>query len=541
MSLFQNSKNSNKANTEIENIDQIILDPSNTILIPAAAAAATSTHQQQQQQQQQQTIQKQSSSLRRSKFDYLPFWINDPHTHRSKYNQYEQNDKRCCFNHYIGLPRKLDGDPSPIYDYELDLVNALDNNKSVFVKKARGLGITEILLRYMAWRAICFNDLYSGCRFHIVTGPRINLAEELIDRVYSLFKADHLIDIYRSIKRTGTTLIINNVTFQSFPSRVISSMRGYTDVKFILIDECAFFPQIDQSEVRAVVEGYRAKTKPSIVLVSTPYRPMGYFYDVDREEEKNSIFKKLSFHYSVGLDKIYDSKTIQEEKTRLHFRREFELAYSVGTGNVFIESSIQKAEQLGIQYRESPINNPYTIKSMGIDLGYGSSKTTFVILEYIDNNIIRVIHSEEFEHSSTDEMAKHADKLIRKYGFLNKSNKVFVDGSAAGYIRSLKTAIGEYPHYELQIERSKKDKIPLYHMMQIIPVSFGEEGTTMLEQCKKMIELNRVAIDPLYHENLLTEIRLATSTEDLKLDKHDFPMDLLDAFRLAMKFVVSST
>jgi hypothetical protein len=49
----------------------------------------------------------------------------------------------------------------------MQLVNALDNNKSVFVKKARGLGITEIFLRYMSWLAV-FDSTYHNCRFHIL-------------------------------------------------------------------------------------------------------------------------------------------------------------------------------------------------------------------------------------------------------------------------------------------------------------------------------------------------------------------------------------
>jgi hypothetical protein len=59
----------------------------------------------------------------------------------------------CCFNHIIGLPKK-DGKELRIFDYEQQLVNALDSNNDVFVKKARGLGITEILLRYMFWLCV---------------------------------------------------------------------------------------------------------------------------------------------------------------------------------------------------------------------------------------------------------------------------------------------------------------------------------------------------------------------------------------------------
>jgi late competence protein required for DNA uptake (superfamily II DNA/RNA helicase) len=105
------------------------------------------------------------------------------------------------------LPKK-DGIDKPVFDYEMQLVNALDNIKSVFVKKARGLGITEIL-RYMSWLAV-FDSTYHNCRFHIVTGPRINLAEELTDRIRLLFQNCKARAI--EVKQVGPIVYVNNVT-----------------------------------------------------------------------------------------------------------------------------------------------------------------------------------------------------------------------------------------------------------------------------------------------------------------------------------------
>jgi hypothetical protein len=83
------------------------------------------------------------------------------------------------------LPRK-DNVQKPIFDYEQNLARTHDGYSDIWIKKARGLGITEILLRYMSWLAVRNSD-YSGKRFHIVTGPRIDLAEELINRIRFLF------------------------------------------------------------------------------------------------------------------------------------------------------------------------------------------------------------------------------------------------------------------------------------------------------------------------------------------------------------------
>lgn len=45
-----------------------------------------------------------------------------------------------------------------------------------------------------------------------------------------------------------------------------------------------------------------------------------------------------------------------KERNQPYFRCEYELAYAVGTGNAFIESTIQAAEQLGQKYKQTRSN-----------------------------------------------------------------------------------------------------------------------------------------------------------------------------------------
>ena len=71
--------------------------------------------------------------------------------------------------------------------------------------------------------------------------------------------------------------------------------------------------------------------------------------------------------------------------------------------------------------------NPDTQKSLGVDVGFGSSKTAFVIIEYIDG-LVHVIYSKQFENSSTNQIAAHTYNLIKRYRLENGSNKTFVDG-----------------------------------------------------------------------------------------------------------------
>jgi hypothetical protein len=103
-----------------------------------------------------------------------------------------RTDGDCCFNHIVGLPQK-DGVDKPLYGYEGIIFDSLvtragntNYSKYLWIKKATGLGISEFMLRFMAWLCLKDNAL-SGSQMCIVTGPRIDLAIALIDRTKKLF------------------------------------------------------------------------------------------------------------------------------------------------------------------------------------------------------------------------------------------------------------------------------------------------------------------------------------------------------------------
>jgi late competence protein required for DNA uptake (superfamily II DNA/RNA helicase) len=83
----------------------------------------------------------------------------------------------------------------PLYGYEKIIFDSLvthNGNKHLWIKKATGLGISEFMLRFMAWLCLKDNAL-SGSQMCIVTGPRIDLAIALIDRMKRLFADKGLI------------------------------------------------------------------------------------------------------------------------------------------------------------------------------------------------------------------------------------------------------------------------------------------------------------------------------------------------------------
>ena len=62
------------------------------------------------------------------------------------------------FNKIIGLPVK-NGKEDPIYDYELDVIEKIESNRNIWIKKSRGIGITELVLRYLAYKIVSSNEL----------------------------------------------------------------------------------------------------------------------------------------------------------------------------------------------------------------------------------------------------------------------------------------------------------------------------------------------------------------------------------------------
>jgi hypothetical protein len=76
-----------------------------------------------------------------------------------------------------------------------------------------------------------------------------DLAEDMIARFKGLFNRLSLLN-----DRTSSTVTyLNGVRVEAFPSHHVDTMRGLTDVKFILSDESSYYPPFQQRDVSAVM------------------------------------------------------------------------------------------------------------------------------------------------------------------------------------------------------------------------------------------------------------------------------------------------
>ena len=461
---------------------------------------------------------------------------------------------KCCFNHIIGLPKK-DGIEKPIFDYEKLLYDALlrpnflnsiaslhshdPNNiahtfklKHLWVKKATGLGVTEFMLRFMAW--LCLkDDSFRNSQMVIVTGPNQELAIKLIKRMKALFASLGL-----TFDSKETVLELNGCNIEAYPSNHIDAFRSLTNPKFILIDEGDFFRKNEQEDVRHVAERYIAKSDPLIVMVSTPNAPNGLFQKIEQEPFERCIYKKVFLDYTYGLDRIYSKEEIDKARMSPSFEREYMLKYQGLIGNVFSQLSIDNATK--IQYDPLGIN-PNAKKSIGIDPGFGSSNFAIVATRLVDGKI-QVIHAEEYGRPDLSEMISEIWQLKQRFGYISN---IYVDAANPVVWQSLKKEFDE-PFDEKTIREKKtyaiKYNLHIEDQMFVVPVPFSIEGHKMLQHTKWLLDekdedgSSLVAIHRERFHKLVTALRAAVAN-DYRLDKEQTSYnDILDAFRLALQF-----
>lgn len=297
------------------------------------------TENQQQHQQSEPEIQQLLLKLRDK-----PFWL---------WNKNEDHEGRrlsmkgdCCFNHIIGLPQK-NGKEYPIFNYEQMVIRALmessylnqrapteeecslfnqrlveaelitkdkhrnvkiahqkvlaekseilvDNkkNKHVSVLKAAGLGISELALRWIAWLCLRNDDL-KGSQVVIFTGPRLELAVSLMNRLKDLFKPHNI-----TFTDKETVLNLNGVRIEAFPSHHADSARGLPNISIIFADEFSFFPDHEIDNIMDIMLRNVPKSNPYLLVVSTPQKPDDAMDRLLKEPVEVSPFKKIPLDWT---------------------------------------------------------------------------------------------------------------------------------------------------------------------------------------------------------------------------------------------------
>jgi hypothetical protein len=488
-------------------------------------------------------------------------WYSPDHKNRINI----KSNRNCCFNHIIGLPKKADIE-HPIYDYELIIYRCLLqdsylNSKPINLRagntaaekaaknkllqeqiyseakckhcaviKASGLGITELVIRWIVWMCLR-NDELKGSQVIVFTGPRIALANSIILRMKDLLKPHGILFTDKE-----TVLNLNGVRIEAFPSHHADSARGLPSVSIIFADELAFFPDKEKDNVMDIMLRNVPKSNPWLIAVSTPNKPGDVMDTIMKEPFETSVWKKVYLDYLYGVDRIYTKEEIEKVKNTRSFAREFCLQFTGLEGNVFSQMSIDKAVELGKKYNpEIWRQDVQTVISL--DPAFGSpSKFGIVITQFIDQRIV-VIFVEEYERPNFSAVINIIWKLKQKCG--NVSN-IIVDSANPEVWQAFKQEFNERSDEQYirdTLANCRKRNVYPEDRMFVVPKSFALEGKQMLEHCVALMDNdNGMIAIPEKHDKLILSLRSATAKE-WKLDKSEtVHADIMDAFRLNLSF-----
>lgn len=450
-----------------------------------------------------------------------PFWIWDQAEHNK---QFRLTNCHCCTNHLLGLPEK-NNKPYPIFPFQKQIYDAIENNSSIWILKSRGIGITTFLIRYLAYK-ILVNDDLAGKTIFIVSGTREQHSNWIKQQIENLF-VNNFANVQFNSKYTELT--IKSTWIKCMPSRSVKDLRGYTDVAYVFCDESDYFETSVNEELMYSIRPYQEKSKAKVILVSTANRPDGLMATLEKQEPNK--WKRLRLDYSFGVGTIYDKTELDKLRQSIEWPREYELQWLGKVGNVVLPSEVDNCIRLGKLYESEPIGQQ-TLLSCGIDWGFSSSATGIVLLERIRpidqatnqiQDIIIVRHSELIEKGNVNTICDNLFDLYRK-----QHNTWYIcDGSNRAATNLLKIKFGE------SLEWDPNDVNP--DNMKVVPVNFGTQHKNLLSHMQSIISNGYLAIPEQGNEQLLTALRTAHAKE-LSLDKtQSVYNDLTDACRLALR------
>ncbi|HEX7818394.1 MAG TPA: hypothetical protein VF419_03355 [Nitrososphaeraceae archaeon] len=244
-----------------------------------------------------------------------PFWIWDSDIHRV---QYEKTNGCCCFNHLLSLPSK-DGIQYPLFDFQAIIFDTVERNQYVWIKKARGIGLTTFILRYLAWKILYSSELdYKS--IYIVSGSS-NKSDEKVDTMLKkLF--EKRFPLLR-LESKFTDLWLKKTCIKILEPRDIVGSESY-DTAYLFIDEADFLEHSEQKELDHAASSF-ARSNCRTIMASTPNQPGGLFEKIENDD--TSRYAKLQLDYIHGIGTIYDSKFIEKKKLDPEFDREYNIKY----------------------------------------------------------------------------------------------------------------------------------------------------------------------------------------------------------------------
>ena len=337
------------------------------------------------------------------------------------------------------------------YDYQSELVQAIEGNSKIVVTKSRQMGISETICCYLLMRAatepgftaIVFSKTLDDSG---ALGRRIRHMAQSLGALCPDFASES--DKKLSFKKLGS------ISFLPGTSR---SARGIASVSVIFFDEAAFIDGIDGIYQAAGATTSMLGDKAKFIFNSTPNGRSGLFYRLlisGAEDKKRSIqackdiatptnniqsFDRLRTHtrswVTSGWCKVFlhwrvhpiygkdpdwaDKKRIAEQLTQAQWDQEFELAFSEGSTSVFPIDLIDVAA-IG-QWSEPIAGRKYI---MGVDPSFGGSDNFVALVWELYQGHYSLVSEYSAAHTSKTVNIHRVVELVDRYKPINVNIEV---------------------------------------------------------------------------------------------------------------------
>jgi len=272
------------------------------------------------------------------------FWIRDNNLHAKERLGTNNN---CCFNHQIGLPvsKIAPYKELPIFGYELDIIENIKRYKDYALNKARGIGATELILRWILFKAV--HNKVPNRKFLIITGIRLELAKVHMRRLKELCAR---IPGVLSGNASEEILEVNKSQIIAMPANP-SAIRGYENVSVIFADEAAHWDLLDDDPVLEAMEPHRTKSDSHVIIVSTPNGRRGFFSKIFHNPETKYYKDYKPWNVSEGL--LIDRKEVEKIKKENFYRyeQEYNCQFLTTKYSAFPAELLAIAEQNSEEYQ----------------------------------------------------------------------------------------------------------------------------------------------------------------------------------------------
>lgn len=373
----------------------------------------------------------------------------------------------------------------------------------------------------------------------IFTGPRLELAVSLINRIKDLFKPDI------TFQEKETVVTLNGVRIEAFPSHHSDSARGLPNISFIYVDEASFIPDREKDNVLDICLRNIPKSDPYICITSTPQKPGDLMDQLMSEPYETSPFKKLYLDWTYGINKIFDQSNIDKIKNSRSFPREFCLQFAGLEGNVLSQEAIDRCISTGEQLNKTAPIDDWSIQTsyvMSIDIGWGSSATAIMVSRFV-NGKVQIVYSKEFANRPLfQDILDEVWRLKRKCG--NNLKNILMDASATELYTGLCNEFNQNSSLQYLRDKQawvKKVNSQLEKYLFVCPIPFNPLGRTMLNHTQRMLsekEDDGTAIVGIHKqfEDLITSCRSAYSVESVLDKERTVHADTFDALRLNLQY-----